>query len=335
MGGAAESAQVPWASLRRAVRHDQAEYLSPVPRRTNQFQQVIHMIKDHLATDATVAESVELADSRTGDLREVDVVIESTQAGHDYTLSIECRDHKRRQDVRWVDEMWGKHFDLPTRILVLVSRSGFTEPARILAQKRGIELLDIDTSADTVARIAKRARELKVRTTTLDPHVAVAKVCSLTDGRIEHVHLPPECGIFLADRRVATTGHHLVQLLLGIGMADPSLDTATGIDEVLYIEREPLRVKTPEGYQSLYLAKSSEGGTLWEIMSVRIAAQVLVETQDVIWSHGQAGSTEFGYGEVDVAEDSLLFVTTTEAGTETLSIRTRSGKVIRIGEDPR
>ena len=48
-----------------------------LPQRTNEFQQLVHFIEERLAgSGATVTESKLLADSVTGEQREVDIVIE-------------------------------------------------------------------------------------------------------------------------------------------------------------------------------------------------------------------------------------------------------------------
>lgn len=65
----------------------------------------------------------------TGVLREVDVVVRSDIAGHEVIVGIEARASARKADLLWVETLLGKHEDLPTSKLVLVSESGFTGPA--------------------------------------------------------------------------------------------------------------------------------------------------------------------------------------------------------------
>lgn len=100
-----------------------------MPKRTNEFQQLVHTIHRLLEPSARVTESMYLKDQATGDQREVDVVVESETDGHNWLTSIECRDRGRVADVSWVEAMLGKHRDLPTDDLILVSHNGFTPQA--------------------------------------------------------------------------------------------------------------------------------------------------------------------------------------------------------------
>jgi hypothetical protein len=101
-----------------------------VPKRTNLFQEVVEILHRHMAVDATVEASALLTSRGTGTLREVDVVIRAKQAGHEVIVSVEAMARSRKADRKWVDEMVGKHADLPTSKLVLVSEKGFTKDAR-------------------------------------------------------------------------------------------------------------------------------------------------------------------------------------------------------------
>jgi hypothetical protein len=113
-----------------------------MPARSNDFQRLVFLIKKVLAgTAATVTESKFLTDLQTGDKREVDVCIETEVAGHPVVVCLECRDHQRLTSVEWVEQMIGKHRRLPTKALVLVSRSGFSKRARSVAKVSGVETM--------------------------------------------------------------------------------------------------------------------------------------------------------------------------------------------------
>lgn len=107
-----------------------------MPKRRNLFQEVVEILHRHMAGDATVEASAMLPSQSTGALREVDVVIRAKQAGHDVIVSVEAMARSRKADRTWVDSMVGKHADLPTSKLVLVSQRGFTEDARAAALAR-------------------------------------------------------------------------------------------------------------------------------------------------------------------------------------------------------
>ena len=69
----------------------------------------------------------------TGAPREVDVVIRSNQSGYEVVVSVEAIARSRKANREWVDQMVGKHADLPTSKLALVSEKGFTKDARAAA----------------------------------------------------------------------------------------------------------------------------------------------------------------------------------------------------------
>lgn len=112
-------------------------YHAVVPQRTNLFQQVVRIIHEHLAGDGVlVEESAMLTNRLTGKNREVDVVLRSTAAGHEFVIGVEAASRQPNPiSVEWVEQMIAKHANLPTDKVVLVSESGFTTQARDLAIK--------------------------------------------------------------------------------------------------------------------------------------------------------------------------------------------------------
>ena len=113
-----------------------------MPKRTNLQQAAIYYAKRHLAPlEVGVTESKELADVESGELREVDVVMESTVAGVPIVISIEITARERRVDLTWVEQMLGKHQRMPTSTLVLVSWSGFTPRASDKVVRQGGRVL--------------------------------------------------------------------------------------------------------------------------------------------------------------------------------------------------
>jgi hypothetical protein len=80
-----------------------------MPKRTNDFQRLVYLIRTNVAGDSTVTESAMLTDRLTGSKREVDVCIDGEVGGHSLMVCIECRDHQRVADVTWVDAMKAKH----------------------------------------------------------------------------------------------------------------------------------------------------------------------------------------------------------------------------------
>ncbi len=109
-----------------------------MPKRTNFHQAIVYFVKKQTAGDeATVTESKLLLDSSTGELREVDVVIEGAIGDDVVTISIEVTSGARPATVEWVEREISKHQQMPTNSLLLVSWSGFTPQAIKKAQAQG------------------------------------------------------------------------------------------------------------------------------------------------------------------------------------------------------
>src|SRR5215203_3804833 len=108
-----------------------------MPRRSNEFQCLIHDIHHQLHDSATVRESVLVPDRNNGPALEVDVLIEDKSGEYPFVIGVECIDHKRPADIGWVLQMSKKH-ENRTDKLVLVSRSGFSKNALNEAARNGI-----------------------------------------------------------------------------------------------------------------------------------------------------------------------------------------------------
>ncbi|TXI22242.1 MAG: hypothetical protein E6Q61_09625 [Nitrosomonas sp.] len=138
-----------------------------MPKRSNEFQQLIYSIQQCLAVGAIVTESKFLIDRQTGDKVEVDIVIESIVNGFPITISIEVRDRGRPATIEWIRESIGKHLTLPTNKLVLVSKAGFTKSALIKATENEIETLSLEQAgnypwSDSTKQLAKDGITLAV-----------------------------------------------------------------------------------------------------------------------------------------------------------------------------
>jgi Restriction endonuclease len=146
-----------------------------VPKRSNLFQDVVGIIYRHMAGDARVEESAMLASAVTGNEREVDILITTNVAGHDVRIAVEATDKARPADVMWVEQMVGKHRNLPTDKLVLVSDSGFTSSARATAEAEGaVPIAPEDLVGDPDGRVVGRLRSLWPKSVTLSTkHVTI------------------------------------------------------------------------------------------------------------------------------------------------------------------
>lgn len=113
-----------------------------MPKRSTPFQRLVFMLKHALAAEnVKVQESVEFADNITGEKREVDIILEVTVAGDPVKIAIEVVEWQRPAGVPWVEAMVKKHESLPTDKLILISKSGFTKPARAKAAYYHVDIL--------------------------------------------------------------------------------------------------------------------------------------------------------------------------------------------------
>jgi hypothetical protein len=122
-----------------------------MPKRTNRFQQLVHLIEHQLAAhEATVTESKEFTDQVTGQQREVDIVIERKVGAHPIVIGIECVDHNRPMDAPWIEKIYGKHRDLGgIHKTIVVSKSGFYKPALKKAKQRKIEAITLSEANES------------------------------------------------------------------------------------------------------------------------------------------------------------------------------------------
>jgi hypothetical protein len=142
-----------------------------VPKRTNLFQEVVAIIYGHLAGEAAKEESAMLRNRLTGYDREVDVVLRVTAAGHETVIAIEAASRSRPASVDWVEQMIGKHQNLPTDKVVLVAEAGFSKQARALARaEKMVPLTPQDVAeADLADEVVSALPSLWPKTVSLAP----------------------------------------------------------------------------------------------------------------------------------------------------------------------
>ena len=117
-----------------------------MPPRSNAFQDLVTLIQRAMAgTGVSVESSAMIPELGTGKPREVDVLVKGTLSGFPVTFALECRDHKKPQDITWIDELVGKYEHL-TQVdkVIAVSSSGFTGAAKAKAVSMGMETLTIE-----------------------------------------------------------------------------------------------------------------------------------------------------------------------------------------------
>jgi hypothetical protein len=113
-----------------------------MPKRTNPFQKLVAAVFASMARDGSmsITESAMLPDLN-GTLREIDLLLEATILGTQIRFAIECRYHKRKQGIEWIDGLIGKYQDLPVDKIFAVSGSGFSTSVLEKARRFRIEII--------------------------------------------------------------------------------------------------------------------------------------------------------------------------------------------------
>ncbi len=120
-----------------------------MPKRTTNFQDLIELLERQLApAGAKVFASKLLKDSRSGEEREVDIVIEVKSGIHPVAIGIEVIEQKRPASSTWIEGIAKKHEDLAIDKTIAVSRSGFYEPAIKKANAYKIDTLTLKEASE-------------------------------------------------------------------------------------------------------------------------------------------------------------------------------------------
>lgn len=303
-----------------------------MPRRSNLFQDVVAIIHSHMAEGATVEESAMLMNRATGRKQEVDVVITTGAAGHPVVIGVEASSTKRPASVEWVQRMVGKHGDLPTDKLVLVSESGFRPAALKYAEAKGVlAIAPADLAADDPPReIVNLLRSIWPKVLSLTPERG--KVAVLPPGAegAGWFHAPPDLDVFLDDgsevgalmdvaRALINANFPKVAEQIELGQIENDLSTA------FVLEVGPgWRVKV-DGEERRLCARYIEGNDveLHTIDRLQITGKAEIKVSEISLTHRRLGEVTYAYGEGSVGGQDALFLVTEnkEGGKATIRFR--------------
>jgi hypothetical protein len=124
---------------------------------SSDFEKIISEIHKVLEGKNSIVEwNAKIPDPDNADqLRQIDVLIERDGK----RTIIECRHHKRAQDVKWVEEIFGRKTSLRALSAIAVSSSGFTKGAVKKAHSLGVILRDF--SELTIKEVASWGKMVK------------------------------------------------------------------------------------------------------------------------------------------------------------------------------
>src|SRR4051794_12816005 len=85
-----------------------------------------------------------LRDEVTGELREVDGVIQYTDASGEKRITLECRRRSEKQDSTWIEQLVTKKKDINATDTIAISFTGLSDAAVKKALHHGIHLRELD-----------------------------------------------------------------------------------------------------------------------------------------------------------------------------------------------
>lgn len=294
-----------------------------MPKRTNEFQKLVFLVKKHAASDANVTESKLLRDLTTGAEREVDICVDSMVAGHPVVLSIECRNRGRRADVRWIEEMKAKHERLATNALVLISSSGFSKEAHRVARGYGIETLSLEALDETSAeRLFGTMRSLWIKTLSLTPTKVVIRVPQTGELAAENVSVFHDNLIYNYNGQEIGSMKELVEMLLQTEhMRMEFLKHGSELHKGFEVHWGPARDK--EG-NPIFL-KKMDPMTLRSIELVKILGSCRFEVSEFPLQHGKLGNVKVAWGSGEFMGNNAVVVASQDTdGQMKLSISSRN-----------
>lgn len=266
-----------------------------MPKRSNEFQKLVFLLKKHLVDDAIVSESKMLKDLITGAEREVDIHIETVISSHPVNVSIECRDHKRAADVKWVEEMKAKHERLPTNALVLISRKGFSREAIRVAKTYNIQTLTFnETTEEDIDRIFGNLDSLWSKVFTLTPTKVIVRLAATKKFPAETIVAFPDNSIHTGNGRFIAVIRDLIEGWLKSGEIREEFAKIGDQSHKSFFIGWP-NPKDKDG-KSLYL-KKLKPRVLRRIELIEARGACEFEVSRFPLRHGALGDVRFSWGE--------------------------------------
>ncbi len=199
-----------------------------MPKRTNSFQRLVALLNKVLGASARVTESAMVSDKVAQTLREVDVLIESEEAGYPVRIAIEVSSTGRKADAPWVEKMRAKHADLDTDVLILVSESGMTRAGLAKAGHYNLRVLSVEEIKNVDWPLLMRLGCAK-RVQLVQLHYQCWLIVTTKSG--EEVEVVAAPGAFLTSRSGTLTIHEYVDRILGNRQLREKLsDECKGLD---------------------------------------------------------------------------------------------------------
>jgi hypothetical protein len=271
-----------------------------MPARSNDFQKMVAILETILGDGTAVTESKMLTDRFSGEPREVDICVEGHVAGRPVTISIECRQHKRRQGLSWIEEMHAKHERLPTDVLVLVSASGFTDSARAKAASYGHHTsTPQEVTTGFMGRIVSSADSVNMRRVMLNTNT-FRLIFGDGPQRFSSA-VPEDFPLFFEDGREAIAARELARDILTHVDLEKLLPAMTGHEDSFYLEC----AHPTAGGRPLFVRIAVDpdiDAQQFRVLQARFEGSAQVHSGDVPLTHGRYNTVNFSTGTVTLGD---------------------------------
>ena len=253
----------------------------------------------------------------------MDVCVEGMVGGTPVNVCLECRDHARPADVRWVDEMKSKHERLPTHALILCSRSGFTNNARELARLSGIEAISFEeVERADLSELLKGKSSLWHKCMTINPEKVVVTVLPTPTLPAEKVAVMVDNSVFAADGTLLGIMGELVKEAIPLALRQLLAEghlLAEGEEKHCWFQLQWELPRDKHG-NSFFLQKL-EPLALREIQTITIEGSCDFRIVSFGLSRGKLGEVEVAWAKTELfGKAALIAATRDAAGVETMSI---------------
>jgi hypothetical protein len=224
--------------------------------------------------------------------------------------------------------MVGKHANLETNRLILVSEAGFTDQARELAEREfAVPLAPVDVEGpDGESHVLWGLRSLWPKEVTFTPERFKARV-KPTEDQEAWFEVPADVNLFTED---GTPRFNLNQWWVvwarnrfeGIADQIGLRDIAEDRDAWFVLEAEGPHAKLDGQRVAVYLrADDRDPPELHEVTSIEVVGKADIKVREVQLRHRRLGEMEFAQGEFQLGQQRMLVVATGDVDARALTVR--------------
>ncbi len=113
-------------------------------RKGRSFELLVERIKHLKIPNAVIKSPEKVKDADTGTEREVDVGVRIERETGSIFIAVECRDRGEVQDITWIEQLITKKQSIQADLVIAVTSSAFTGPARTKASIHGVQLRTVE-----------------------------------------------------------------------------------------------------------------------------------------------------------------------------------------------